>query len=227
MEKNISEKDNKNFIDEAEMLIEQKKFPSALKNAKEHLRLMPADTDAYVIAANALIGMGRIDEARDILKDVDSIISELSFVYDRIGDIYRKSGFHQDAALCYEKFLSLHPDAEDARIVIEKMTLLDQEDHLFNEADATNENIPEPELFTVTLAELYIRQGHLPVAQKILEEIINKDPQNTQASEKLDALKKSVNSLSIEEKKFDPNKLIKTLSSWLKNIDGLRVHATK
>ncbi|MDD5523755.1 MAG: tetratricopeptide repeat protein [Smithella sp.] len=226
MKKNTSGKNHINFLNEAETLLEQNKFPDALNLAQERLRLMSADADVYVIAGSALIGMGRIDEARDILRDVGNIISDLSFVYDRIGDVYRKSGFHQDAAFCYEKFLSLHPGAEDARMVIEKMTLLDQEDHPVNEIDIIDENIPEPELFTVTLAELYIRQGHLPVARKILEEIIKKEPQNIQAAAKLDSLKKSLDSSSTVVEKFDPDKLIKMLSSWLKNVDRLKIHAT-
>jgi tetratricopeptide (TPR) repeat protein len=227
MENNTSGKGHKNFFNEAEKLLKQNKFPSALNLAQERLRSRPADADAYVVAANALIGMGRIDEARDILRDVGNIISEMSFVYDRIGDVCRKNGFHQDAAFCYEKFISLHPSAEDARMVIEKMTLLDQEDHPVNEIDIIDENIPEPELFTGTLAELYIRQGHLQVARKILEEIIKKEPQNIQAAAKLDTLKKSLDSSSAGGEKVDSDKLIKMLSSWLKNIDRLKAHATK
>jgi len=188
---------------------------------------MPGDADAYVITASALIGMGRIDEARDILKDVDKIISEFSFAFERIGDIYRKKGFHQDAALCYEKFLSLHPCAEDARVVIEKMTLLDQEDHPVNEIDVMDENIPEPELFTVTLADLYIRQGYLPEARRILEKIIRKEPQNIQAVAKLDMLKKALNSSSTVGEKIDSDRLIKVLTSWLQNINRLKMHATE
>lgn len=227
MEKNTSEKDRKNFFREAEILLEQNKFSSVLDLIKKHLLLMPGDADAYVITASALIGMGRIDEARDILKDVDKIISEFSFAFERIGDIYRKKGFHQDAALCYEKFLSLHPCAEDARVVIEKMTLLDQEDHPVNEIDVMDENIPEPELFTVTLADLYIRQGYLPEARRILEKIIRKEPQNIQAVAKLDMLKKALNSSSTVGEKIDSDRLIKVLTSWLQNINRLKMHATE
>jgi len=226
MKKNTSEKDHRNFLNEAEMLLEQNKFPDALNLAQERLRLMPADADAYVIAASALIGMGRSNEARDILKDVGMIISDFSFVYDRVGDAYRKSGFHQDAAFCYEQFLSLHPGADDARMVIEKMTLLDQEDHPVNEIDVIDENIPEPELFTVTLADLYIRQGHFPEARRILEEIVKKEPQNVQAAKKLDMLRKALEPATTVGEKFDSDKLIKVLSSWLHNIDRLKIHAT-
>jgi len=78
----------------------------------------------------------------------------------------------------------------------------------------------------VTLAELYIRQGHLQVARKILEEIIKREPQNMQAAAKFDTLKKSLDSSSTVVEKFDSDKLIKTLSSWLKNVDRLKIHAT-
>jgi tetratricopeptide (TPR) repeat protein len=228
MENNTFEKDCENFLDEAEKLLEQNKLQDALNLAQERLRSMPADADAYVVAASALIGMGRIDKARDVLRDLGNMISELSFVYDRIGDVYQKNGFHQDAAFCYEKFISLHPSAEDARMVIEKMTLLDQEDHPVNEVDVIDENIPEPELFTVTLAELYIRQRHLQVARKILEEIVKREPQNIQAAAKLDALRESFASPSTADEKFaNSGNLIKILSSWLKNIDRLKIHAAE
>lgn len=226
MENNNSKKNRINFLNETETLLEKNKFTDALTLARERLRLMPADADAYVIAASALIGMGRNDEAREVLKDVAMIITDFSFVYDRVGDAYRKSGFHQDAAFCYEKFLSLHPGAEDARIVIEKMTLLDHEDHPVNELNVIDENIPESELFTVTLADLYIRQGHLPEALRILEEIVKKEPRNVQAVKKLDMLRKTLEPASTVSEKFDSDKLIKVLSSWLQNIDRLKMHAT-
>jgi tetratricopeptide (TPR) repeat protein len=173
--------------------------------------------------------MGRVDEARDVLQEVGEIISGLSLVYDRMGDIYRKKGFHQDAAICYEKFISLRPGAEEARKVIEKMILLEQEDQPLTEVGMIyDENIPAPELFTVTLAELYIKQGHLQVAAGILKEIIWREPQNSQAVAKLDSLMAELAPKSSQSTKFvESNDLIKTLSSWLKNIDRLKMHAAE
>jgi len=107
------------------------------------------------------------------------------------------------------------------------MTLLDQEDHPVNEIDVMDENIPEPELFTVTLADLYIRQGYLPEARRILEKIIRKEPQNIQAVAKLDMLKKALNSSSTVGEKIDSDRLIKVLTSWLQNINRLKMHATE
>ena len=225
----LLKKDRSNFLCEAEKLLEQNKLMEAFNLAGERLRFFPADADAHVVAGKALLGMGRVDEARDVLREVGEIISGLALVYDRMGDIYRKKGFHQDAAVCYEKFISLHPGAEDARKVIGKMILLEQEDQPVTEGGMIyDENIPDPELFTVTLAELYIKQGHLQVAAEILKEIIWREPQNSQAVAKLDSLKAALDPKSSANAKFvESNNLIKTLSSWLKNIDRLKMHAAE
>ena len=226
MENNTLEKDRTNFLCEAEILLEQNKLMEAFNLAEERLRSFPADADAHVVAGNALLGMGMLDEARDVLREVGEIISGLALVYERMGDIYRKKGFHQDAAVCYEKFISLHPSAEDARKVIEKMILLEQEDQPVTEVGMIyDENIPDPELFTVTLAELYIKQGHLQVAAEILKEIIWREPQNIQAVATLDSLKAALDPKSSANDKFvESNNLIKTLTSWLENIDRLKMH---
>ena len=229
MENNTLEKDRTNFLCEAEILLEQNKLMEAFNLAEERLRSFPADADAHVVAGNALLGMGMLDEARDVLREVGEIISGLALVYERMGDIYRKKGFHQDAAVCYEKFISLHPSAEDARKVIEKMMLLEQEDRPVPEVGMIyDENIPDPELFTVTLAELYIKQGHLQVAAEILKEIIWREPQNIQAVATLDSLKAALDPKSSASEKFvEYNNMIKTLSSWLKNIDRLKMHVAE
>ena len=229
MKINTFEEDRTNFLGEAEKLLEQNKLQEALNLAEERLRSLPADADAHVVAGNALLGMGRVDEARDVLREVGEIISELALVYDRMGDIYRKKGFHQDAAVCYEKFISLHPSAENARKVIEKMIFLEQEDQPVPEVGMIYDgNIPDSELFTVTLAELYIKQGHLQVAAEILQKIIWREPQNSQAVAKLDSLKAELSSQSSASEKFvESNNLIKTLTSWLKNIDRLKMHVAE
>ncbi len=229
MKNDTLDKDSSVFLCEAEKLFEQNKLQEAFNLAGERLRFFSADADAHVVAGNALLGMGRVDEARDVLQEVGEIISELAFVYERMGDIYRKKGFHQDAAACYEKFISLHPSAEDAKKVIEKMILLEQEDQPMPEVSMINdENIPDPELFTVTLAELYIKQGHLQVAAEILQKIIWREPQNSQAVAMLDSLKAELSSQASASETFVKyDNLIKTLSSWLKNIDRLKMHVAE
>jgi tetratricopeptide (TPR) repeat protein len=229
MENNTFKGDRADFLNEAEELLRQHDLPEAFNLAKERLRASPADADAYVVICKALIGMGKLDETREALRDVEEIISGLTHVYEQVGDTYREKGFHQDAAVCYEKVISLHPGADKAREVIGKMFLLEQED---NPASASEKNsihhetIPEQEFFTITLAQLYIKQGHLQDAEIILEDIIKKEPQNAQALSLLDELRASLIVQSSENEEFSKNNnLINILYSWLKNIERLKTNA--
>jgi tetratricopeptide (TPR) repeat protein len=155
MENNDSEKDRVNFLSEAEILLQQNKLPEALSLAEERLKRLPLDVDARVIAGNVFIGMGRVDEARDVLREVGEIISGLSLIYVRMGDIYGEKGFYRDAVICYQKYISLNPTSEKTKEVVGKIALLEQEEPLITDMDSTdNENTPKPEFYTVTLAEI-------------------------------------------------------------------------
>jgi len=78
MKINSFEKDNAEFIYEAESLLERNNLTEALNLARERLQLFPADANAYAVCCNALIGMGRIEEMRELLNDVAKIIAGLN-----------------------------------------------------------------------------------------------------------------------------------------------------
>jgi thioredoxin-like negative regulator of GroEL len=80
MDNNNAEKDRMNFLDQAEDLLQHNMFSEALSLAEARLARLPLDVDARVIAGNVFIGMGRVDEVRDVLREVEKIISGLSLV---------------------------------------------------------------------------------------------------------------------------------------------------
>jgi len=66
------------------------------------------------------------------------------------------------------------------------------------------------------------------VAAEILKEIICREPQNIQAVAMLGSLNAALDQKSSASEKFvESNNLIKALSSWLKNIDRLKIHAAE
>lgn len=229
MDNNNAEKDRMNFLDQAEDLLQHNMFSEALSLAEARLARLPLDVDASVIAGNVFIGMGRVDDARDILREVEEIISGLSLIYVRMGDIYVKKGFYRDAVICYQKYISLNPTSDKVKEVVGKIALLEQEEPFITDIDSTdNENTPKPEFFTVTLADLYIQQGHFKMAAEVLEKILEKEPENVLARTKLDtvttaiALKSSVNGDIVQS-----DNLAETLSCWLENINRLKKHAAE
>ena len=221
--------DHRDFLSQAENLLEQNLLSEALILAQERRRCNPLDVEAHIIIGNILIRMGELDKARDMLTEVEQIISGLSFVYARMADIYREKGLKNDAALCYRRFMGLNPISEQAVEVAKILSLLEQQESDASGIDESGiENIPKPEFFTITLAELYIKQGHLQMAKEVLGEIIKREPGNINAAAKLDSVKAAMSQVrTISEEHDCSNNLVKTLSCWLENIDRLSVHATR
>lgn len=228
MENNQFEEDRLIFVNELESFLRQKKLQEALSMAEERLSRLPLDVDARAFINLTLIEMGKIEESRDILLRLEKDFAKLAFVYLRAADAYQEKGLNQDAVLCYQKFLSLNPLSEHSREVAEKIALLQEEEPLADEVDESGEaDMPKPEFYTITLADLYVQQGHLKMAEDVLAEIIRRDPVNTQARAKLDTVKASLllKSSSGETLPLTSN-VIKTLSCWLENIGRLKKHAT-
>jgi tetratricopeptide (TPR) repeat protein len=217
------------FVQQMESFLQQRMLPEALSMAEERLSRLPADVDAQVFINRTLIEMGKVEASRDILHKLDEDVSRLSFVYLRTADSYREKGLKQDAVSCYQKFLALNPNSEHFLEVTEKITLLQKEEGaLAAETDESGSTeLSKPEFYTVTLADLYIKQGHLKMATDILEEIISRDPINVPARVKLDMVQAAI---ALKSSPGDTahltDNLIKTLSCWLENIARLKKHAT-
>jgi tetratricopeptide (TPR) repeat protein len=225
MKNNNFEEIRNNFLRDAENLLRQNNLPDVLSLAGERLQNYPADADALGIYCEALIGLGRLEEMRQLLDAIMEIISSLNIVCERAGDACREHGFFREAADCYEKFVSLRPETERSREIIEKMSFLEDEDSPQAIIDFSyTENASEQKIFTITMAQLYMEQGHLQDAEIILEEIIKKEPHNTQALAILDDLRKAwVTQLVGKVQSLKKDNLIETLSSWLKNIERLKI----
>jgi hypothetical protein len=79
-----------------------------------------------------------------------------------------------------------------------------------------------PDFQTVTLAELYIRQGHLRPAEEVLEKIVGQEPQNEKAAGLLREVRGRILGKASEERHAG---VITELSRWLDNIGRVRGHA--
>ena len=228
MENNQFEKDRLLFVNQMESFLHEKMLPEAMSKAEERLSRIPLDVDARAFINLTLIAMERIEESRDILQGLEKDFSKLAFVYLRAADAYREKELNADAVLCYQKFLFLNPLSAYSREVAEKIALLKEENPLADEVDESGDaDMPNPEFYTITLADLYMKQGHLKMAADVLKEIIRREPGNAQARAKLDTVQASL-LLKLSPGDTVPltNNVIKTLSCWLENIGRLKKHAT-
>lgn len=228
MENNQFEADRLLFVNQMEMFLRQEMLPEALEVAEERLVRFPGDVDAGTFINLVLIALGRIEESRNILREWEKDIIEISFAYLRAADAYREKELNQDALLCYQKFCSLNPHACNFQEITEKIAVLQKKEIPAEEVnESTSVDMPGPEFHTVTLADLYLKQGHPKMALDILAEIIKREPDNVQARVKLDTVKATLAlKSSTGPTVTSTDNLIKTLSSWLTNIGRLKRHAT-
>ena len=221
------EEDRLLFVKQLELYLQQQMLPEALSMAEERLSRLPLDADALVFMHLALIEMGKLEETGNVLGALEKETARLSLIYLRIADNYRKKGLNSDAVDCYQKCLVLNPHSEYSAEIAEKVAFLRKEKTLTAEIEeAEGPDMPKPEFYTVTLAELYIKQGHLKMAETVLTEMMKRNPLNAQAGEKLAAVKAAIARKSRpDEDHTAADDVIKTLSYWLANIGRLKKHA--
>jgi thioredoxin-like negative regulator of GroEL len=100
-----------------------------------------------------------------------------------------------------------------------------------HEIETTEKLVEEPqasvsissEFYTVTLAELYIRQGHLDSAQNVLETILKENPVHETALFKLREVEELLRK-NCEKKQRDA--LIVELNGWLTNVQKLMINGS-
>ncbi len=210
------------FLEEVEALLKQGDEETALTRAESRLKQMPDDTDARIAICRILIKQGRLDEAKDLLQKIEGAIAGLSRIYASMGDVCLKEGMPESAQTFYQKFISLNPDSPMSRAISEKIEAIEAPQGADAEKEEEDSLRAPSDFQTVTLAELYIRQGHLRQAAEVLEAIISKDPQQEKAA----AMLREVWDMIYREESGKKNtEVIAELSRWLDNIGRLRSHA--
>lgn len=214
--------ERKSFLIQTEAHLERNELQAAVNLAEERLKRTPGDLDARIAICRVWLLQGRLDEARDMLSEIEDILSGLSRIYACMGDICMKKGMKDSAESFYRKFTFLNPGTPLSRDIAERLNGI-EELHATDAEGGAEEDAEIPADFqTVTLAELYIRQGHLQSAEEVLEKIIGQDPKNEKAA----GLLQEVRERLLTGASAQPYAgVIAELSRWLDNIGRLRAHA--
>ena len=214
--------ERKSFLSQVEAYLGRNEVLAVLNLAQARLKRTPGDLDARIMICRVWLLQGRLDEARDMLNEMEEIIASFSHVYACMGDICMKRGMREAAEDYYGKFKVLNSGAPLVRDMSERLKGI-EELHETDEEGETEEAAGIPSDFqTVTLAELYIRQGHFRPAEEVLDKIIGEDPQNEKAAALLTEVREQLR----REVSAQPDAAaIAELSRWLDNIGRLRGHA--
>ncbi len=214
--------ERKSFLSQMEAYLGRNEMQAVLNLAQARLQRTPGDLDARIMICRVWLLQGRLDEARDMLSEMEEILASFSHVYACMGDICIKRGMREAAEDYYGKFRVLNPGALPARDMPERLKGIEELHESDEEGETEGEAGIPSDFQTVTLAELYIRQGHLRPAEEVLEKIVGQAPQNEKAA----GLRREVRDRILREASVQRYAaVIAELSRWLDNIGRLRGHA--
>jgi thioredoxin-like negative regulator of GroEL len=201
--------ERKAFMEEAEALLGKNDYIAVLSLAESRLKRTPGDMDARIVICRVWIDQERLEEAGKMLREMEDILASLSQIYTCMGDIYLRKGMAESAQDFYRTFVSLNPDTTMARKVSEKLKGISEQSATDSRERAEKEAAaPVSDDFqTVTLAELYARQGHLQMAEEILEAILRKGPHHPKAAELLREVRERIACQEKPEEKYVPEML--------------------
>jgi tetratricopeptide (TPR) repeat protein len=221
-------KEKESFLAKAESFLAEGLYQMAQDIALDWLNRFPGDADARIIVCHAWTRMGKLDKVKQMLREVDEAILNMSRIYARMGDICRQSGLNGEAIAFYRKFIALNPDSSLAESISEKLySLLSSQEQTVlpeEEIDLVDRRLM-PSLKTVTMAELYLRQGYPDMAQGVLEEVLKKDPANQRAVSLLKNIQTGADKKTTSTSRRAPGEVVRELSRWLNNINRLRGYA--
>jgi tetratricopeptide (TPR) repeat protein len=180
------------FAPLADAYRKQGSLNEAYEICKKGLRKHPTYTSAQVVLGRIYREQGKIGEASAELKKVLDVDPENIMAHSLLGSIYIEKSEYQAAIEEYQKVLTLNPDDEEAQVAlkqaIEKAASEQQNPDKTFKKEATLSEIKTPvkeSTATITIAELYLKQGHFDKAIEVFQELLANDPQNLMLRQKL------------------------------------------
>jgi tetratricopeptide (TPR) repeat protein len=179
------------FAPLADAYRKQGSLEEALQICKKGLEKHPAYTSARVVLGRIYQEKGKIEDAAAEFKKVLESDSDNLMAHSLLGSIFMKKNDYQAAIEEYQKILTLNPDDEETQSSLKQAIELAAGDQKSNKSSkkesgpADKKNVAKESTATITIADLYLKQGHFDKAIEVYQELLAHDPQNLMFRQKL------------------------------------------
>jgi len=218
------------FMEAAEKYLEQGQYDEAIARSREYLDQHPDALAPRLFLGRCFVEKEMNSEAKAELEKVVERIEECLSVYRLLSQVYLKEKNVDKALEALRKalFFSSAEEPSSKRITPLEMGILKKSPHppfvtppiQVEEATAQEASAaptrPKTPIQTDTLAEIYVKQGHLHKGLSIYREILARDPENPAWQEKVETLQRK---LEGEGKKQGREKTLSRLQSWLRMVE--------
>jgi tetratricopeptide (TPR) repeat protein len=156
----------------------------AIELCEKGLEGYPDYASAHVILGKCFYDKGATERSRAEFERVVEIDPENMVALKFMGDILMSEGDRDEAISHYRRILSIDPTNEEVSGKLEGLEneFREKEIDLGKEETVTKAGQPS-ELATMTLAGIYAAQGYYNKALKIYREILDAEPDNSEAAE--------------------------------------------
>lgn len=169
----------------------QGSLEEAFNICKKGLEKHPNYTSARVVLGRIFQEQKKIEQAAAEFKKVLETDPENLMAHSLLGEIFVTRGDYQSAIEEYQKILTLNPDDDETQEALKQAiekAAGDQKPKNQIKKDSLNtekKNQPKDSTASITIAELYSKQGHFDKAVEVFQELLTNDPQNLMLRQKL------------------------------------------
>lgn len=212
------------FLTRVEACLGGNDFQAVLELSANRFTRYPGDIDATIASCQAWIRLGRLEKAMSALSEAEDKIARLGRIYVSLGDICRTAGLLEESLRYYRRFLAIHPHSLLAGEVRENILSLEGEGKSAGAEEEDEEELA-PDFYTLTMADLYIRQGHLDMARQVLEVIAGREELREAALQRLTEVgeiqRAKIIAAVAEKKRLE---VLSQLQQWLDNATRMKRH---
>ena len=221
---NLNDRDE--FIAQTDNYLACGLFEKALDLSQERLKICPGDVDALMVVCQSWLGLDDLEKAIRAFAALDQMHRRLTVLYKAMGDACLKRNHKHEAVTYFQKGMILFPEAFEVPQLSQmiKDVLDDGKSETADDAVGDGTHAVSPDFYTVTMADLYIKQGHLDLALEILEAIKKQDPQNEMVMERLREVKIQMGAHLEIPAQRQSSAIVGELSKWLNNIGKIRIN---
>ncbi|MCX7982872.1 MAG: hypothetical protein N2572_08190 [Syntrophales bacterium] len=208
----VEEKVSVGLVAAAQACISRGEWEKALELAQKRLSQNPKDIEASYIFIRASIKKGDDEKAISALREITSVDEHGMELYRELGDMLCERAEWEKAYYYYMKYIDFFPAPQVVRALKKVVAEFAIEE---DRPPAVDKEVP-PDFQTLTLVDLYVKQGHLKEALEVLESMKRRDPANEKIIERI----KGVQALMGEETESQERrkKVLAELDRWLQNI---------
>ena len=179
------------FAPMADAYRKQGNIDEALTVCKKGLEKHPSYTSARVVLGRIYQEKGKTEDAVLEFKKVLELDSENLMAHSLLGSIFMIKSDYQAAIEEYQKILTLNPDDEETQTslkqAIEKAAGEQKPSKPVPKEsfDEGKKNPAKESTASLTIADLYLKQGHFDKAIEVYQELLADDPQNLMLRQKM------------------------------------------